>query len=70
MGGKGEDRVLWIMCEERMPEIDVPVSIAGGRAVWRGGHWDSLESGRAIEWEVTHWRPLPRTPTTISEERP
>ncbi len=55
----------WVKCSERMPEIDVHVFVSGGIAVWRGGHWDSIMTGRAIEWVVDFWMPLPLPPKEL-----
>ncbi len=48
----------WVKCSTRYPEVDSPVWIDGGYAVWRGGHWDTLMEPelRAIEWGVKRWR--------------
>ncbi len=53
----------WISVDDRLPPTDVHVWVDGGVAVWRGGHWDSMMTMRAIEWEVTHWCPLPSPPS-------
>lgn len=58
-------RERWIVCAERLPPLDTIVLVDGGIACWRGGHWDSCTMQvRAIEWEVTHWMPLPEGPKT------
>lgn len=59
----------WVKCSERMPEIDVPVLVQGGMALWRGGHWDSMLSHRAIEWDVAYWMPMPAPPPSDHAEK-
>ncbi len=61
--------VEWISVEDRLPEVGVTVLVSGGCAmVGHDGKWLSLmeqyEDGeyREIQWNVTHWRSLPRPP--------
>lgn len=59
-------RPEWIECSERMPEEQTTVLVDGGIGYWNGEQWRSLTQqpypGRIIEWEVTHWLPLPPSP--------
>lgn len=56
----------WIKCSERLPDTDKTVIVDGGIAYQRNGGWFSLTGieypGRLIQWNVTHWRPLPPLP--------
>lgn len=65
----------WIACRDRMPEIGRIVLVDGGIAVFRRdpdrpeGKWFSLTAfdwpGSPIQWEVTHWMPLPDSPPEL-----
>jgi Lar family restriction alleviation protein len=58
VGGGG-----WVSVGERMPEPHSPVIVDGGCAYYEGnGKWHSLMSRSEIQWEVTHWQPLPPSP--------
>ena len=57
----------WISVKARVPDDSKMVLIAGGVGFYdkeiKG--WRTLvgrDSGRLIEWEVTHWMPLPNPP--------
>lgn len=55
----------WIPVTERLPEIGVPVLVAGGAAMRREDHWVTLmdhgtEELERIRWPITHWMPLPK----------
>lgn len=56
-----------ISVKDRLPENGVPVIVSGGLAMRKtGGEWfTGMEEPlymRKIEWEVTHWMPLPAPP--------
>ena len=56
----------WRSAEDELPFPGVVVLVAGGIGYIRGDAWYSLTSqawpGRPIQWEVTHWRPMPEPP--------
>jgi hypothetical protein len=56
----------WISVEDKMPEPDRLVIVKGGVAVFRKwGVWITMtgrDSGKPIQWDVTHWMPLPEPP--------
>lgn len=57
----------WVSCEDRLPELEVPVLVKGGVAMRIHDGWATLmgpDYGRVIQWTVTHWMPLPQPPTT------
>jgi hypothetical protein len=60
------DRQGWISVEERLPEDHEVVIVHGGIAYQRKGEWMTLTGerypGRPIQWQVTHWMPLPPAP--------
>lgn len=64
-------KTLWVPVEERLPETRQIVLIAGGIGhLAHGGTWytdTGPDAGRQIQWEVTHWMPLPTSPN--NEER-
>jgi hypothetical protein len=58
----------WISVKERLPDENEIVIINGGVGCLIGGKWRSqlgIDSGRPVEWTVTHWTPLP---TVVLEE--
>ena len=64
----GEVSGEWVSVEDRMPEKGVNVIVDGGIAQYKGEYfgWYSITGidwpGRPIEWDVTHWMPLPKLP--------
>jgi hypothetical protein len=52
----------WIQASERLPDSLENVLVSGGLAYYDGEAWISVAEGRPIQWEVTHWRPLPPPP--------
>jgi len=55
----------WISVEDRLPEENEIVIVSGGIACLLGGVWHSqtgIDTGRPIQWELTHWMPLPDAP--------
>lgn len=63
----------WISVNERLPVHNDVVIVPGGIALWRqpcfewpDGKFFTLTGerwpGKPIEWEVTHWMPLPQPP--------
>ncbi len=55
----------WIPVVERMPEHYETVLVPGGLALFDGSGWRTMmgtDSGRLIQWPVTHWQPLPEPP--------
>jgi len=58
----------WIPVSERLPESQDNVFVSGGIAYYRvhDETWYTVMEGhpwRPIQWEVTHWMPLPPPPT-------
>jgi hypothetical protein len=53
----------WISVEDKMPEPGRLVIVEGGVAVFsKWGVWITMtdrDSGKPIQWDVTHWMPLP-----------
>ncbi len=52
----------WISVKDRLPEENRNVIIYGGLGRYSDGLWYSMtgeDSNRLIQWEVTHWQPLP-----------
>ena len=59
----------WIPVSERLPEEGKLVIVDGGVAIREYGKWYSQtgdDTGRRIEWPVTHWRPLPAPPKEVN----
>ncbi len=62
----------WIAVEDRMPEHLTVVLVDGGVGFWheREKLWHTITGfdwpGRPIQWEVTHWMPLPKLPTALA----
>lgn len=58
-----ESAQRWIPVGERLPEDAVTVLVHGGCAYYQSHDgWFTLMGGdahRRIQWEVTHWQPLP-----------
>ena len=65
----------WIPVTERLPENNHVVIVSGGIARWRDpcpewpdGQFFTLTGerwpGLPIQWEVTHWMPLPAQPSS------
>ena len=58
----------WVSVDERLPEGDTTVIVQGGIAHRYNGQWRTLTAtdwpGKFIQWEVTHWMPLPDPLTT------
>lgn len=63
----------WIPVSERLPVARERVLVPGGIAYWMDprpefpdGVWFSITGiespGRPIQWNVTHWMPLPEAP--------
>ena len=57
----------WVSVDERLPDEDKAVIVYGGCAFLHLGCWYSYlehdgHSYRPIQWEVTHWMPLPPVP--------
>ena len=67
---KGND-VEWISVKDRLPDSEMPVIVPGGLAVYRNGTWfTGMEEPlykRPMQWDVTHWIPLPDKPQTEKE---
>lgn len=55
----------WISVDDRLPDEDETVIVAGGIGYVIDGVWYSATAeanGRPIQWEVTHWMDLPELP--------
>ena len=54
----------WIPVSERLPEESRLVIVEGGVASYLEGVWFTHTRCEAsiIQWEVTHWMPLPEPP--------
>lgn len=56
----------WVRCSERLPEEGRTVLVDGGIARRIGSGWvTGMEEPmftRWIQWDVTHWMPLPAAP--------
>lgn len=56
----------WVKCSERLPRDHETVLVHGGIAKLIKGHWyTGMEEPiffNRIEWDVTHWMPLPEPP--------
>lgn len=54
----------WIKCSDRLPEDYDIVIISGGLGYFTGKKWISVigTEYNEIQWEVTHWMPLPSCP--------
>lgn len=53
----------WVSVDERLPEVWETVLVEGGLARYKDGFWYSiLDANRQIQWEVSHWMPLPKPP--------
>lgn len=62
-----DERGKWIPIEERLPDTKELVIVHGGVAIYKDGEWitqTGLDAGRPIQWDVTHWMPLPDPPDT------
>ncbi len=58
-------QVEWVSCDDRLPELFVPVLVLGGCAVWSGDLWLTCMEGYGrspIYWVVEHWAELPKPP--------
>lgn len=59
-------RYQWVSVKDRMPPTDGLVIVQGGVARWNGTEWRTMTGyeypGRPIQWEVTHWMPMPTLP--------
>jgi len=59
--------VKWISVKDQMPEALDTVIVRGGIGYFYSGKWFTLTGeawpGKIIQWEVTHWMPLPDPPT-------
>jgi len=52
----------WIKTKDRNPDNDDLVLVYGGVARFILDHWiteTGSDAGRTVQWEVTHWAPLP-----------
>lgn len=62
----------WISVKDRLPDSSEIVIVEGGIARFVRHpyeHWvteTSFSHGREIQWEVTHWMPLPEPPEATS----
>lgn len=64
------DALQWVDCKKEMPEPFRTVIVGGGLASWTGRKWLSqtgADSGRIIQWNVTHWCALPQPPKADKE---
>lgn len=55
----------WVSVEERPPEEARAVIVPGGCALRMGNEWFTFMDNPKVEriqWEVTHWQPLPSPP--------
>ena len=66
----------WISVEDQLPVYDETVIVAGGiayRRILDDGRWYTLTScdypGKPIQWDVTHWMPLPDGPVLDRQEQ-
>jgi len=61
----------WISVEERLPEVYRIVIVSGGVAVHDGKEWKTVTRTsipQPIQWEVTHWMPLPEPPKALTSK--
>ena len=59
--------VVWVSCDDRLPELFVPVLVRGGCAIWSGEEWRTCMEGES--WRrpidgVEYWAVLPKPPRT------
>lgn len=60
----------WIPVTERLPEYGSIVLVPGGAGYFDGKHWQSVICNvREIQWEVTHWQPMPSPPLASGAHR-
>ena len=63
---------MWISVEDRLPETHTTVIVAGGIAYINESCWWTLTGvdypGSQIQWDVTHWMPLPAGPEESDNE--
>jgi len=54
----------WVSVKTRLPEETEIVIVDGGCAYYRKGEWWTVMEYpvRPIQWNVTHWMPLPQPP--------
>ena len=61
--GREWEQRYWVSVEDAMPQPREIVLVSGGTAMFFDGAWyTGMEEPlfrRAIEWKVTHWRPIP-----------
>ena len=62
----------WISVDDGLPVYGETVIVAGGiayRRIQDAGRWYTLTScdypGKPIQWDVTHWMPLPDAPASL-----
>jgi len=55
---------------ETAPKDGSIIIVDGGTAYWHRGYasWFSCSAQRPIDWNVTHWMPLPEPPKEIDNE--
>jgi hypothetical protein len=45
-----------VSTRDRMPDPHIIVEVEGGRAIWTGSYWISMQTNRVIEWPVIWWK--------------
>ena len=61
----------WISVKDKLPQEAALVIIWGGVGSYLGGVWFTHTrcEAKIIQWEVTHWMPLPEPPAIAKGEK-